>query len=207
MTYYPFSGPDFLYADAFFPDASTYILAGLEPTGQIPDVLKLRSRSVAHRTGEAHEPRSAPCSKTSYFITSEMGADLQCQPAARHAAAAVRVPGAHREDDPRRELRRSRAGWKPADRPRDDKDAARAASRSSSRAATPGRGRSTISGPTSATRRAEQRLPAILRAVRHRRCLHQGGILPASQRGASRLSAISCSARRARSSRTIRASC
>jgi hypothetical protein len=37
---YMFSGPDFLYADAFFPDASTYVLAGLEPVGQIPDLLR-----------------------------------------------------------------------------------------------------------------------------------------------------------------------
>ena len=31
--YYMFSGPDFLYAYTFFPDANTYILAGLEPVG------------------------------------------------------------------------------------------------------------------------------------------------------------------------------
>src|SRR5256885_9236666 len=31
--YYMFSGPDFLYAYTFFPDADTYILAGLEPVG------------------------------------------------------------------------------------------------------------------------------------------------------------------------------
>jgi hypothetical protein len=40
--FYMFSGPDFLYADAFFPDASTYVLAGLEPVGQIPDLMKMR---------------------------------------------------------------------------------------------------------------------------------------------------------------------
>ncbi|MDD5261607.1 MAG: hypothetical protein PHD76_07125 [Methylacidiphilales bacterium] len=38
--FYMFSGPDFLYASAFFPHASTYILAGLEPTGPLPDVTK-----------------------------------------------------------------------------------------------------------------------------------------------------------------------
>ena len=31
--YYMFSGPDFLYADAFFPKATTYVLVGLEPVG------------------------------------------------------------------------------------------------------------------------------------------------------------------------------
>ena len=33
--YYMFSGPDFLYAYTFFPNANTYILAGLEPVGQV----------------------------------------------------------------------------------------------------------------------------------------------------------------------------
>ena len=36
--YYMFSGPDFLYAAAFFPDANTYLLSGLEPVGAIPAV-------------------------------------------------------------------------------------------------------------------------------------------------------------------------
>ena len=31
---YMFSGPDFLYASSFFPHASTYVMAGLEPVGQ-----------------------------------------------------------------------------------------------------------------------------------------------------------------------------
>jgi hypothetical protein len=35
---YMFSGPDFLYATSFFPNASTYVLAGLEPVGMIPNL-------------------------------------------------------------------------------------------------------------------------------------------------------------------------
>ncbi len=35
--FYPFGGPDFLYAHAFFPNASDYILVGLEPAGLLPD--------------------------------------------------------------------------------------------------------------------------------------------------------------------------
>ena len=38
---YMFSGPDFLYATSFFPTASTYVLAGLEPVGQIPELANL----------------------------------------------------------------------------------------------------------------------------------------------------------------------
>ena len=42
-----FSGPDFLYATSFFPNASTYVLAGLEPTGDIPQLTNL-----SHRHGQ-----------------------------------------------------------------------------------------------------------------------------------------------------------
>ena len=35
---YYFGGPDFLYADAFYPDCSTYILVGLESVDSIPDL-------------------------------------------------------------------------------------------------------------------------------------------------------------------------
>ncbi len=35
--FYPFSGPDFLYADVFFPDKEKYILFGLEKIGKLPD--------------------------------------------------------------------------------------------------------------------------------------------------------------------------
>jgi hypothetical protein len=38
VVYYMFSGPDFLYANQFFPNANTYILAGTEPIGPLPDV-------------------------------------------------------------------------------------------------------------------------------------------------------------------------
>jgi hypothetical protein len=42
-----FSGPDFLYANAFFPNASTYVMSGLEPTGPIPDLTKLSREARA----------------------------------------------------------------------------------------------------------------------------------------------------------------
>jgi len=35
--FYPFSGPDFVNPYTFFPHAGTYILAALEPPGEIPD--------------------------------------------------------------------------------------------------------------------------------------------------------------------------
>jgi hypothetical protein len=35
---YFFSGPDFLYADTFYPDCSTYVLVSLEPVESIPEL-------------------------------------------------------------------------------------------------------------------------------------------------------------------------
>ena len=50
--FYMFGGPDFLYANLFFPQAKTYILAGLEPVGQ---VLGASDRTAAY-------PATAPVS-------------------------------------------------------------------------------------------------------------------------------------------------
>jgi hypothetical protein len=36
--FYMFSGPDFLYTDAFYSSASTYVLSALEPVGAVPDL-------------------------------------------------------------------------------------------------------------------------------------------------------------------------
>src|SRR5438093_2675617 len=39
--FYMFSGPDFLYASIFFPLSSNYVLAGLEPIGNVPDLTQV----------------------------------------------------------------------------------------------------------------------------------------------------------------------
>jgi len=39
--FYPFSGPDFLYVDALFPDSKYLLMAGLEPIGSMPDLGQL----------------------------------------------------------------------------------------------------------------------------------------------------------------------
>src|SRR3954468_21055982 len=44
--FYMFSGPDFLYANAFYPKASTYVLGALEPVGAVPDLTRLPRGSV-----------------------------------------------------------------------------------------------------------------------------------------------------------------
>src|SRR6201997_4616653 len=39
--FYMFSGPDFLYANAFYSKATTYVMAALEPPGGVPDLSRL----------------------------------------------------------------------------------------------------------------------------------------------------------------------
>lgn len=39
--FYPFSGPDFLYAYSLFPKGDKYVLVGLEPVGIIPNLSNL----------------------------------------------------------------------------------------------------------------------------------------------------------------------
>ena len=73
--FYMFSGPDFLYADAFFPNASVYVLSGLERTGPIPDVTKLRGNALASGLGHLKVSLRQMMSH-SYFITSQMGSHL-----------------------------------------------------------------------------------------------------------------------------------
>lgn len=46
--FYPFSGPDFLYANAFFPGAQTYLLVGLENPGKLPNIAKMDDKKRAN---------------------------------------------------------------------------------------------------------------------------------------------------------------
>jgi hypothetical protein len=73
--FYMFSGPDYLYANAFFPNASTYVLSGLERTGPIPDLTKLRGGALGAGLGHLKASLRQVLSH-SYFITSQMGAHL-----------------------------------------------------------------------------------------------------------------------------------
>ncbi len=72
--FYMFSGPDFLYANAFYPKAKTYVLAGLEPVGTVPDLTTLRG-SLAPNLYHLHGSISSLLSHT-FFITHRMRSDL-----------------------------------------------------------------------------------------------------------------------------------
>jgi hypothetical protein len=73
--YYMFSGPDFLYAHAFFPNARTYILAGLEPVGQVPDLSRMAPEALAVDLS-ALRASMHTILQTHYFITKDMRMDL-----------------------------------------------------------------------------------------------------------------------------------
>ena len=107
-----FSGPDFLYANAFFPKAKTYVMAGLEPAGAMPDLTKLRGSMGYDLTQLRNSLRWIL--QYSYFITSQMSSDLRTRPAHRHAAGAVRVHGALGQDHPRGQPRQARRERRPA---------------------------------------------------------------------------------------------
>jgi hypothetical protein len=72
---YLFGGPDFLYANAFFPDASTYVLQGLESVESIPDLLTLPIQSL-DGTLQNIEISLNPVLNFSYFETKDMRTDF-----------------------------------------------------------------------------------------------------------------------------------
>ncbi len=74
--FYMFSGPDYLYVDAFYPNASTYILCGIEPIGPLPDVTKIRPGSLPAELQNLQTSLNSVLS-FSFFITKDMKNDLQ----------------------------------------------------------------------------------------------------------------------------------
>ena len=73
---YMFSGPDFLYATSFFPNASTYVLAGLEPVGAVPDLTSL-SPSAINGELRSLEASMGSLFNFSFFITQKMKTQLR----------------------------------------------------------------------------------------------------------------------------------
>ena len=74
--FYPFSGPDFLNANIFYPDVDQYILIGMEPIGYLPDVCKMIPDSVFSYLNTINNSLK-DIFKRSYFITSKMSNDLR----------------------------------------------------------------------------------------------------------------------------------
>ena len=74
--FYMFSGPDFLYANAFFPNASTYILCGIEPVGPVPDIDKIPDSVLPSALANLRKSLDSVLS-FSFFITKNMKVDLK----------------------------------------------------------------------------------------------------------------------------------
>ena len=76
VAFYMFSGPDFLYVDQFFPNASVYILCGKESMGPPPDPLQIGNLGSALHNLEQEMYSSL---RFSFFITKDMKVSLDSQ--------------------------------------------------------------------------------------------------------------------------------
>ena len=74
--FYMFSGPDFLYANAFHSKASTYVLSALEPVGSVPDLSRLPRGGISSALYNVERSLGSILS-FSFFITKDMKTDLQ----------------------------------------------------------------------------------------------------------------------------------
>lgn len=73
--FYLFSGPDFLYANAFFPNASTYLLCGIEPVGALPDIAAIPRDVLPSALANLRKSLDSVLN-WSFFITKNMKVDL-----------------------------------------------------------------------------------------------------------------------------------
>jgi len=73
--FYFFSGPDFLYADAFYSRANTYVMAALEPPGSVPDLARMPHGSIDSALANI-EHSLGSILNFSFFITKHMKTDL-----------------------------------------------------------------------------------------------------------------------------------
>lgn len=73
---YLFSGPDILHAFHMFPAADTFVLCGLEPVGEIPDLDELNSGNSSRAFGEVRNALGEIIN-FSFFRTKDMKTDLR----------------------------------------------------------------------------------------------------------------------------------
>jgi hypothetical protein len=77
--YYPFGGPDFVTPQVFFPGTPVFILAGLEPVGQVPDLTMLSSGELQAALANLRGSMSGLL-RLGFLETKEMRADLSRTP-------------------------------------------------------------------------------------------------------------------------------
>lgn len=76
--FYPFSGPDFLTANSFFPQADKIFMLGLEPIGVLPEIDKFANTDAKDYCTD-FKNSLYDIFQRSYFITSYMQRDFQKQ--------------------------------------------------------------------------------------------------------------------------------
>jgi hypothetical protein len=73
---YLFGGPDFISADALYPSASTYVLVGLEPVGEVPSLAAMKPEAVTAGLQNLRDELNTML-RLSHFITDEMATELR----------------------------------------------------------------------------------------------------------------------------------
>jgi hypothetical protein len=74
--FYPFGGPDFLYVNTVYPNASRYVLFGLEYPGLIPDPADIPADSLQYFLWELNKSLSGML-RLKFFVTKDMIKDLR----------------------------------------------------------------------------------------------------------------------------------
>jgi hypothetical protein len=77
--FYPFSGPDVLYADTLFPNSKILLMAGLEPVGSMPDLNKLQAAGKLAPYLDSVSKSLFTILAASFFKTKDMKVDFNNQ--------------------------------------------------------------------------------------------------------------------------------
>jgi hypothetical protein len=77
--FYPFSGPDVLYADTFFPNSRVLLMAGLEPVGTMPDLNTLMAQGKLGPYLDSISKSLFTILAASFFKTKDMKVDFNNQ--------------------------------------------------------------------------------------------------------------------------------
>ncbi len=75
LCFYPLSGPDFLFAHAFFPNADNFVMLGLEPRGSLTDFRNLKDADLEKYLSGVRQSMKY-LNTRGYFVTSHMGSDF-----------------------------------------------------------------------------------------------------------------------------------
>ncbi len=78
FVFYPFSGPDVVFVQGFYPNGSVYVLAGLERPGTVQDPSGFQSANLEAQLSGVRRG-SASLFDRSFFITKEMSSQLRGQ--------------------------------------------------------------------------------------------------------------------------------